>query len=312
MTNGLIEPPEQGVYPDVPMDTYHRWDAASSSQLNKLSKSPAHLRAYRDEEYEETEALSLGRIIHKAVLEPELFEEQFTVLGQCEATKGDGERCSYSAKYVTPDHEHLCGTHGSEDQQDESVKTVKEDHMETARGIIDSIEQSDSAKAMLRGAGESEYSYTWVDPKTGVKCKARMDRYSPEVPGGAIVDLKTTRDASPDRFRKDIFNYTYYLQAALYLRGAQALDRDLDHFVIVAVEKKPPYGVQVYRISDALTKEVKGQLNDLLYLYSACMENDEWPGYPDEIRDISVPSWAHDKIEDQRNEIVNHIRRIEQ
>lgn len=313
-----VNDPEPGVFEDVPMDVYHEIDAASNTRLSKLRQSPAHLRAYLDKEEEETKALRLGRIIHKAVLEPELFEDQFTVLGACQATKGSGEPCTNSAKYVTPDGQ-LCGVHGDAEDHDESVNVVKDSEMETARGIQESVEQSPPAREMImKDPGVSEYTMIWEEPDVdGLICKARIDRYAPHVPGdedgpdGAAVDLKTTRDASPESFRKAIFNYGYFRQAAHYLRGAEVLGRELGHFVIVAAEKNPPYGVRTYRVSDGLTDDVIGQLKDLYHLYAACMEHDRWPGYPDKVQDISVPGWAKDKIEDQRNEVVEHLRRVE-
>lgn len=301
MTTDLIEPPEPGVYVDVPMDEYHRWDAASNTQLGKLNKSPKHLKAYREDEFEETSSMKLGRMIHMAVLEPDLFEETYVVLGDCEDSTKSGKPCTNSAKGVY-NGDHKCGIHGSESELDE-VENVKESHHETAMEIQESIEDSTAAMSLLSGEGANELSGVWEDDATGVTCRFRADRHSQEVPGGAIIDLKTCGDASRESFRKDIFRYGYHRQGELYLRGARALDVPAEDFIIIAAEKSPPYAVATYRVTDLIDERIQGHVTELLQLYQKCQEEDHWPGYPDRLRDISIPSWGWDAIETQRNDI---------
>ena len=37
----------------------------------------------------------------------------------------------------------------------------------------------------------------------------------------------------------------------------------------------------------------------LLERYAECERSGEWPGYPDEVRDISIPEWAWYQMDDQ-------------
>lgn len=305
--NDLTEAPEPGLYPDVPMSEYHSWDALSNSQLSRLEQSPRHLKTYLEEKQEETRAMKLGRMIHSSVLEPDVFQERYVVLGQCEGEKADGDRCSNNAKVIRPEGQY-CGIHdpGGDDLD---VECVKDDDYKIAEGIRNSIENSDSCMSMLSGSGKVELSIVWEDSLTGVTCKARMDRYSPEIPGGAIVDLKTTNDASPRNFSRKIFNFGYHRQAIFYLRGAKELGYDISNFVILAAEKSPPYAVQPYRFqTDELqTDDIRQQVNELLKLYSECRKQEKWPAYPDKVQDISIPGWAWNQIETQ-NERINHIK----
>lgn len=306
-TGEQIEP---GCYTDVSMSAYHEIDAVSASGLAKLKQSPAHLKAYREEEFEETRAMRLGRIIHTCVLETDLWEKSVTKLGECEEIKkSDDKPCTNDATGVY-DGKQLCGVHSRGVVTDEGVKTVKDSDWKTATGIRDSILDTTVARKMVRTEGESEYTMIWEDPDTELLCKARMDRYSPEVPGGAIVDLKTTRSADPDFFSKKIWDYGYYLQACHYLKGAEILGLDINHFVILACEKTVPYGVRPYRMRDSLTEEAEDELYDLYHLWKRCLDTDTWPGYPDNIRDITLPGWAKEKMEDEREQISIHLRRM--
>lgn len=305
-----IEPPEPGIYKDTPMREYHAWDAASNSRLSRLMRSPAHLRTYIEDDYTESKAQRIGRMIHMAVLEPELFEENYTVLGDCEAIKkSDNKPCTNSAR-VERDGEQYCGTHDP-GGPDPDTEFVSEDELETAERIRERVREKESCQKLLAGAGDVEVSVVWEDPETGVTCKARWDRYAPAA--SCIVDLKTTKNAEFYSFRKDIFRYGYHRQAHFYLRGALALDYDVSGFGIIAAEKEPPYGVAPYTLPETVVHEddIEDQVNRLLRLYAKCTEADHWPDYPDRVADISIPSWGWKQIERQNSEIARMTDWIE-
>lgn len=102
-----------------------------------------------------------------------------------------------------------------------------------------------------------------------------------------IVDLKTTLDASPAGFAKSVAKFRYHVQRAHYSEGF-----DIGNFVFVAVEKTPPYLVAVYVLDEQA--EIKGQeLRDRdIQLYMDCLENDFWPGYSEDIEELSLPNWS--------------------
>lgn len=279
--------PGPGVYPGTPMDTYHTWAAASNSRLSKLLKSPAHLRAYMDEPPADTEALRHGRAIHAAVLEPDLFASQFA-----SAPEGLDRR----TKAGKEEWASLCDQFGE-------ANVLRADEWAMCMRIRDNVHALSTARGMISGPGDVELSVLWEDKGTGVLCKARWDRHSPELAGGAIVDLKTTRSASPRDFERSIVTFGYHRQAAFYLMGAKARRLPARHFSIIAIEKTPPYAVAVYRITEGVVDAAAEQIQALLRLYADCVKHDRWPGYPDEVRDISVPTWAWGIMDDETAEV---------
>jgi len=282
-----ISTPSPGVYPGVSPVEYHQWSAASNSALNHLIRSPAHMETYMKEPLAETPALLLGRAIHAAVLEPDRFKAEYGMMpaGLKRTTKEGKETWT-----------ELVETFGegnvlSADDYGICIRTRKRVHAKK------------TAHALIAGEGDVELSMVWEDEETGVLCKARWDRHSPEIAGGAIVDLKTTRDASPRDFERAIFSYGYHRQAAMYLMGAKALKLPVRHYSIIAVEKEPPFGVAVYRITEGTVDASEDQVKALLRRYAECMESGEFPDYPDEVRDIAVPDWAWRVMEEQIWEI---------
>jgi len=78
------------------------------------------------------------------------------------------------------------------------------------------------------------------DEETGLPLKARPDLW---VEDHTLVDIKTTDDASPDAFARTVTTFGYHLQAAHYLTMTGA-----ENFIFVAVERKAPYAVGIYRL----------------------------------------------------------------
>lgn len=299
--------PTPGVYPGTAMRAYHAWEAASNSRLTRLMRSPAHMKAYIEGPPAETEALRLGRAIHTAVLEPDHFGERYVTADQCMAITKEKKRCTNGGVWMHRDLGWVCGVHakGHDDGvvTAPAVEVLSADDQTLCLKIRDAVYRKDSARGLLTGAGEVELSMLWKDHATDVPCKARWDRHSPEIAGGSIVDLKTTKDASPRAFEKSIFDLGYHRQAGMYLMGARARKLPARHYTFVAVEKEPPFAVAVYRLSDGVVDAVRPQVETLLRRYAGCMESGRFPDYPDEVRDIFVPDWAWKVMDAQTEEI---------
>lgn len=292
--------PDVGVHPGTPSGVYHSWHAASNSRLSKLRRSPAHLKSYMERGDSDTAALATGRAVHSAVLEPDDFAARYIVASQCGATKkGDGLRCTNAGKVFSEKDGWLCDVHSKGAIADRSRSVLSAADHAVCLAVRDAVHGHSRAHGMVTGSGQVELSMVWDEPESGVRCKARQDRHSPDLPGGVIVDLKTTRNASPRAFEKSIFEHGYHRQGALYLSGAQTLGLSARHFVIIAVEKEPPFNVAVYRLTEGALDAGAEQLRPLLAKYAECVQTDQWPGYPDTVMDIALPDWAWDQIDEE-------------
>lgn len=295
-TEPELEAPLQGVYPGIPMRTYARWPGASNSRLTKLRQSPAHLKAYLDEPTPDARHFAVGRATHTAVLEPQHFDTHYIVSARCTATKkGDGLRCTNDG-IVYANGEWFCGVHGKGINSNVGEKIVlPSDEHRAILSMRDAIARHPRASKLLTGQGENELSATWT--QDGVLCKSRPDRFSPLIAGGALVDVKSTRDASPRAFERAIYEYGYHRQGAHYLNGAKACGLQVQHFVIIAVEKEAPFAVAIYRLSEADLDAGDAQLRPLIAKYGECVAKNEWPGYSTDIIDTHLPDYAWSQID---------------
>jgi len=299
---------------------YFQWDAASNSRLNILgAQSPAHLRAAILDGSGETEAKKLGSAIHMSVLEPELFSVRYLRQQQCSAytEKGKGPRCTNPGKYVLPDRStFFCGTHRGEHGILTDVTVLSADDAGTCEQVKAALARKRRAANLIGAGGDFEVSIVWheqVDIRTPegervtvtVPVKARLDYYSPNLQGGTVVDVKSAEVASEQEFTRAIFRYRYYVQGGLYLRGCRRLPRPLpaQHFCFLAVEKKPPYEVGVFRLTEGALDAGEEMAMKYLRLYAQCQYTGEWPGYPDRVRDVALPDWAWKQMDDELQQL---------
>jgi hypothetical protein len=83
-----------------------------------------------------------------------------------------------------------------------------------------------------------------------------------------------------------MFEYAYYRQAAFYLDAARLAEQQILHepptcetFLIVAVEKEPPFGCLSAPVADAVKTAGRHEYRRLLRDVARCQERDNWPCY---------------------------------
>lgn len=309
--------PEPGYYPGVPADVYHQWDACSNSRLQLIRRSPAHLRSHILTASGETDALRLGSAVHMAILEPEIFSVRYAEKKQCKeyTEKGKGPRCTKLGKHLLMSGEVVCGTHLGGQPINENVALLDPDDWAACREMRAAVTRKRRAAGLVGAAGDFELSIVWdeevpivVDGKritTTVRCRGRLDHYSPDLDGGTILDLKTTEDAEEEEFAKSIYKWNYHWQGGLYSRGCGKLPRPLPvkHYAILAMEKKPPYEVGVFRLTEGALDAGEQMAMKYLQLYARCQYTGDWPGYPDRVRDVALPDWAWKQMDDELQQL---------
>jgi len=312
-TAGFYEDPvgEDGLYAGIPEADYHALERASQSVLGELlDKSPAHARAKMEEGFDPTPAQQLGTAIHTALLEPSLFKSEYDTQGQCEAETGSGDRCSYNGKHPVLNEETgeirwFCGTHVPDEAEEAEIQTLSEGKMDTVESIQARAEEHPAASALLyEHPGLSELTVLWTHPGTGVRCKSRIDHLirHPRM-GYVAVDLKTARDASPSErgFPRSAAKWGYHRQAAFYRAALQEAGVPVDEYMILAVEKEPPYAVVPYIVYDdeaaqeALQKPIAQGTSDMeeaLRQWKQCKQDGRWPTYTQAVERLTLPQWA--------------------
>jgi len=260
---------------EMTMVDYHAAPGISKSRLDHLHRSPAHYKYALENPSKPTQPMIEGSVFHKLVLEPDTFTEEYAVIPD-----GIDRRYKEGKEVWAAFEEEAAGKICI----DRPTLTQLTEQAAALRACT-------RANALLSG-GKAEQSLFWtIDGyDVPIPAKARID-YANEV---CLVDLKTTKDARPDSFSRDCWNYRYHVQAAYY-SDAYKLLTGLDmRFVLLAVEKTPPYGVAVYMVNEDMISQGRREYQADLEVYARCAAADVWPGYEDVVQEILLPRWARE------------------
>lgn len=265
-TNGSI-------IPNLPREDYDRIDAVNWSRLKAMLRSPAHYRHGLLAKHVDTDAKKRGRAVHLAILEPDRFQAECVVW-----TEGPRKGKAW-AKF-------------SAANADREILTEKEHDL--CLQLSAAVRGSADAMRYLTG-GHAEATMRWAlesparEALDGWRfdCKGRVDYVA-----AAIADVKSTKDASPAGFGREVWRYQYHCQAAFYADGHEAATGVRLPFVLIAVETEPPHVVQVYRISDEILDLGREAYRACLDRLAFCKREGDWSGYATGEELLALPRWA--------------------
>jgi hypothetical protein len=269
---------EPGVY-DIPDHAYHAdpvpGGSLSSSGARKLlpPNCPARYRYELDHPPASTAEFDFGHAAHKLIL-------------------GSGPEL---AIIDADDWRTKAAREQRDDAYANSAVPLLRYEYEQVHAMAAAIRQHPIASVLFDpDHGTPEQSVFWIDDRTGVWRRARLD-WLPNPSGGRLIliDYKTTRSAAIDAIQRAVHQYGYHQQADWYIAGAKALRLAGDvAFLFVFQEKTPPYLVTVVEL-DIVALRIGRELNDqALDVYSRCIETGRWPGYSEAIELIPLPAWA--------------------
>ncbi len=267
--------PVVGIHPGMSRAVYESIDAANFSMLKHFARSAAHARHYMVSPPEPTPALVLGTQLHAAILEPEAFEKAYAGAPDCDRRTKEG-RATWAAAQEANAGKEL-------------VKANDWAFIMTAR---DAAWKDPRLAALLRAPGLNEVAIVWQHERTGLYCKAMLDRLTQYDGWTWIVDVKSCVDASPGPFAAACARGLYHAQGAHYLAGCNAIAPARRRFGWVAFEKEPPHLAARYEPDDAALVAGEALIEKWLDQYAECRETDVWPGYSQKIERLELPRWA--------------------
>src|SRR3990167_4231470 len=218
-----------------------------------MRRSPAHYRHALSSVRRETDAMKLGIASHIACLQPERMSLDVAVWDEG-MRRGRG--------WNTFAAEHAAQVIVTAEQYRSGMKLGAE-------------VRSHPVAASYLAEGRAEVAVTWIDARTGIAMKGRVDFVS-TMP--AIVDLKTTAKGIGARdFARTVASGAIHCQLAYYRRGliaAQGLPADTP-CVLIAAESEAPCDVAVYRLSEDTLWRGEQEIDWLLDRLTECRRDDK-------------------------------------
>ena len=262
---------------DMDIGWYHRepcdGPAVSSSGLRVIfdeDRGPAHywMSSHLNPdriEIEPTEAMILGRAAHHLLLGEADFAKHFVVRPD-EAPDGrawNGNNNSCKAWMA--------------DQKAAGLTVLTPGDIEAIAGMSRGLANHPLVAESGVLNGDVEKSLIWKDADTGLWLKARPD----VIPASSNLasDLKTTESVGYRKLMQKTDVQHYDMQAALVRMGfREVLGRELESFVLVYVEKKPPHCVRVVEFKPADMDLAETCVRAAIKLFAKCLERNQWPG----------------------------------
>lgn len=273
----IIEQP--GLYKGLSNEDYHASKGISNSQMGYL------LPPYSPKEFwyqylsgkverKEEQHFSLGTAVHTLVFEPETFKDRFYTVVEIPKRTSTMGKAAFEAMEKTAAGRLIL------DKADQDV--VFE--------MASNITSHNMWKSLKATSGNIEDSLAWHEEESGTLLRSRPDYYNNEI----IIDLKTTRDSSPNAFKKCVADYAYHRQAAMACDGLTTLTgRRYTNVVLFVVDKIAPYSVRCYVLSEQAIEQGRYEYKHAAMNYKKCSENNQWPDHPQIIEDIDLPQWAY-------------------
>ena len=236
---------------------YHGYrEAISKSRLANMAVCPAYFKWCEDNPQEPSEDMVLGSAFHKIVLEPETFDKEFMIMPHFDRRTKEG-RLGY---------ENLMNK-----VQGECITLITKEQYDTICGMRDSIMSNPYARKLING--NIEQSMYFTDDLTKVECKCRPDVWRKVADRVVITDLKSAKSVMPNDFMRDCVKYHYDLQTAMYREGAGkvlGVPKDNIDFVFIAVEKKPPYLLNIMQADTYVIQKGEADFREYIGTYAEC------------------------------------------
>jgi hypothetical protein len=265
----------------------------SKSGLVRLKESPDHYR--NGEPFVETPEVVFGRMYHCFLLQPEKFKTDYYVFDDsivCGALEAKG------VKKPRATNDYKIWYEGEMSFADGKI-LIEKDTFDRMTGMKDKLMQHPYANMLLtRGVpeqgmiGELETESGMIGVKFIPDLRNDVKRI--------CIEFKTTVRASKDDFPKEVANYDYHIQAALYadLLELYYNDKRPVQFIFIAQEKRKPYAFNIFEAGPQFIAQGRYEYEMLLQLYKYCMENNKWPGYQIfcqnkyGILELKLPAWS--------------------
>lgn len=239
------------------------------SYLKLMARSPAHARFAMDQaiagadDWDDSPARFMGRLAHTVAL-------------------GRGQELAVFPGPVRRGKEWEKFA-----EANASKMIVKQAELETAQAMAKSLLCHEEARQYVQGGEYVEHTFQAL-------MGGRLIRFTPDTfePGAFLFDLKTTTDASPERFPWQALKLGYHGQLAFYLDGVELLGiQPPETVAIAAIESKPPYAVCLYTLTPAAIDFGRRLYRKWFEDFLNCERSGSWPCYGPGVLDAPADTY---------------------
>ena len=256
---------------------YNLAEGVRRSALWRMHESPEKYKYFLDHPPEPTPALIFGAAVHKLLLEPEGFGDDYAVAPPV-------DRRTKAGKETWDDF--CAGSAGK--------TIITQDDFDTMARMVEKANSIPYVKRLLKG--KREVPLFWTDEDTGEECKAKLDILT-EMDGRLVIaDYKSAANAKTEVFNSKIFQLGYHLQAYMYTEGLmKAFElKERPGFVFIVQEKSAPFSVNLIEVNEDVLMAGMDCFREYIGMVHQCKETGYWWGYTGmygEPNEAYLPGW---------------------
>jgi len=281
-----------------PDHLYHSLSGISKSRLSGMDSNPERfLHEFLHPVQKSTTAMIKGSISHLLALQPRALKKYFIEAPYNEFRSAEAR--AWKAGATEPGDEEEAGKQLSLKEKQPQAFVAGLEHrgklfakpgeLNEHRAMAKKLRDSELAQRVL-GSGEAEVGLFWWDEDLQLQLKGRLDWVTT---GNAIVDYKTTEDASPVAWGRTVGNFGLIEQAAYYLDLWNLLHpgNQRTTWVWLVQERTAPYCIaSYYALPEEIDAGRKLYQKKLLKIVE-CRNSGVWPAYGDELQPCTIPAW---------------------
>lgn len=230
-----------------------------------------------------TPAMVFGTLVHTVVLEPDKADDIYYVMDGSKRTKAWKEAAKQAAE--------------------EGKELVHVDDMSVAIAMRDAVNSNPAWRKLMvadpRGA-RFEVGMACNDSEYNLRLRGKYDVL---VDDELMVDLKTTSSTLDyGQLQRDVLNFGYHAQLALYWRILRQVRPELTHYpsrmAWLFVSKAAPHETVLLHADDEVIEHAEAIVDELLTALAYSDRHNYWPPrHPSGETVMSLPHWARKALE---------------
>lgn len=179
------------------------------------------------------------------------------------------------------------------EKQAENYTVLKQEQVDAASAMIDALNANPIVRQLIRKGRASVALFG--NHSTGLLRKGLIDWVPDDI--DAIVDLKTTADASERGFGLAVARFRYDVQAASYAEAFEQAFQERRKFVFICVENTEPYLTATWTLQPEQLASAMEQYHLWMRRYAECCALDQWPQYTNAVQMLEVPRYIQTPVE---------------
>lgn len=267
----------------------------SYSKLKHFRVSPKHFIHNLNNPEGDKEAYVLGRAVERLVSDKIFgvngFEKSFRPYEKPSLRSNDGKQSHQIALDLA--------------KKDEVTLITPED-VQLAKFCVESLFSHNVSRILLEAVTKEQIELKWKDKENNLNMKGVADYETTFLDEDFVLDLKTTRNAEPDAFSRDVFKMDYILQTGTYREGYKRTKFRFPYFIFLAVETVEPFAVSVNFCDNKFLNKAQEEYKATTKAFRYCVDKNLWhEGYEfwlfgtKDYHSIHIPAYYKGKSKDQ-------------